>query len=171
MGHFHDKRFDTSWRYQVAPGMETIRFLSRQHDCMGTGMSKRRNKFYAREGKGDGVMREIRFRAWDKKSKLINPVVGMDFIDHTAFVGISKLQYGDYELMQYTGLKDKNGKEIYEGDILKGVQGNFVVVEETGAYWIDFKKRLLLLATFLEMSGDKEIIGNIYENPTLLKES
>ena len=89
----------------------------------------------------------------------------------------------NFILMQYTGLKDKNGKEIYEGDIVKGFYGF-----GHGEWWmtasvfydfvgfrlkvIDGDERQVNYADFIEKDGtifeQKEIIGNIYENPDLL---
>ncbi len=73
-------------------------------------------------------------------------------------------------LMQYTGLKDKNGKEIYEGDILKDEEGAWVVFYDAkdasfALRPIEDKNDTL----FYTLEGDFEIIGNIYENGELLK--
>ena len=77
----------------------------------------------------------------------------------------------NFQAMQYTGLKDKNGKEIYEGDILtySGItsNGNKIIREVNyNAENARFQSGMYLLSQSIELS---EIIGNIYENPELLQ--
>ena len=90
----------------------------------------------------------------------------VDCYEHTDFK--------DIELMQYTGLKDKNNKEIYEGDILSNGNNEkpYKVIFENGSFRAEFE------GDFEEYSFDLinivaqgcEIVGNIYENPELIKE-
>ena len=107
-------------------------------------------------------MRELKFRAWNKKKTLFPMTYNIE-------LGYARVDFRRHKLMQYTGLKDKNGKEIYEGDIVKnyiGQVGTIIWVKKTCGFEIDMKcigrhgiqKRL-------------EIIGNIYENPELIKET
>lgn len=114
-------------------------------------------------------MREIKFRAWSLiNRKWVEPTSRYEIGD------ISFLQVGGFrngvEVMQYTGFNDKNGKEIYEGDILGGDATNaFVVwVDSVGGWGIRDTKEWRALGTYLEHI-EVEVIGNIYENPELLK--
>lgn len=130
-------------------------------------------------------MREIKFRAWDGKDMVDVHVNHSGYRLNELLEGISD----NYELMQYTGLKDKNGVEIYEGDILAGgklamkvewLTGAFVLVpihthsKEVAERW-GFKTdrlKVLPLHTMMCTSGDLgelQIIGNIMENPELLE--
>ena len=110
-------------------------------------------------------MREIKFRAWDKLAKSMYQVQSL-----TTYKGADDiLCKKDCEIMQYTGLKDENKKEIYEGDIIKWGEKIFVVEwSKTGAY---FKGRYTNLGYDLLCNcfRNNEVIGNIYENPELLK--
>lgn len=137
--------------------------------------------------KGGIMSREIKYRAWLKEEKKMVIVETIDFseksiqyLEKNEIIDAYLLRttfLEDIELMQYTGIKDKNGKEIYEGDILK--------------YKFPYDRRLkhVSLVKFIETEasfglkdiyGNEiplyritannyfEVIGNIYENPELL---
>lgn len=150
-------------------------------------------------------MREIKFRAWyapkasDEWEKITLPkmiyfddIGYCDEYNHLSF-SLSKKSRdpdgGDYcnlcarfedfsSLMQYTGLKDKNGKDIYEGDIIKW-RDEILEVKWAVVGWTLFSR---FFSKFGRPNGDdcgeintigytlkSEVIGNIYENPELLK--
>lgn len=109
-------------------------------------------------------MREIKFRAWDREylKWLPTDIVDLVFEPDNSVTGV--VGNSIVELMQYTGLKDKNGKEIYEGDVVRNQQGRFTVYYNTKAAGFRLKRasKVALIGT------NSEVIGNIYENPALL---
>ena len=130
-------------------------------------------------------MREIKFRAWLKEDRKMEDVKTMDFTDKTIrclkkneFINaylLRRVSFDDVELMQYTGLNDKNGKEIYENDLIScNKHKNIVVFFEGGCFKVKYLRNstttiTCTLNSFLEKYKCK-ISGNIYEHPELLEE-
>lgn len=128
-------------------------------------------------------MREIKFRAWDKTSKKYRTFDGrhdtmtISRDGKTEYYNLQNGSGGDeYILEQFTGLHDKNGKEIYDGDILKWL-GHEV---DNGRQIRP--ERILVISDFIMHSynlrcltdglvNTLEVIGNIHENPELLEAS
>ncbi len=116
-------------------------------------------------------MREIKFRAWNSKSKVFHPAddlairldgellcLDSDLGGHGIEGFIEFRNSQNYVFLQYTDLKDKNGKEIYEGDII----GEKEVYFDKKTASFDLKgSNLRLWAS----AGINEIQGNVYENP------
>ena len=132
-------------------------------------------------------MREIKFRAWLKEIKQMgypshlkvgNPEGVFEItvpFDESLRTFRKLYSTDEFELMQYTGLKDKNGVEIYEGDIIQGIDKDKVgvVYFENGSFKIKWKyidKEHFFLR---EQANDGidyfGVIGNIYQNPELIK--
>lgn len=147
-------------------------------------------------------MREIRFRAWDKEEKFMLQDI-QSMYDGSCNHKETEERYGwiscfdsfidddNYVVMQYTGLKDKNGTEIYEGDIVHYKStidqfGFLLTHEQTGVIGVNkgmtgftgkntqtYKDEVNTHdSKFLFLSPDiYEVIGNVWENPELLKEA
>lgn len=111
-------------------------------------------------------MRQIKFRVWDKKNKTISKAVMLDFYNG---IVVSEPHYvnkiEDCELMQFTGLTDKNEKEIYEGDICTDGKHTESIKWIHGK-WEFFAEDCLLC---YNSSVKLKILGNIFENPELLQ--
>ena len=126
--------------------------------------------------------RDIKFRAWVKDRKAIFEVVLINYVTKKVtylfervghLLNIRHEKFNDIELMQYSGLTDMMEKEIYEGDILFESFGEryYKVVFKNGSFRAEFE------GDFEDHSFDLidvvaqgcKIVGNIYENPELLK--
>ena len=124
--------------------------------------------------------REIKFRAWDKKSKTMDYEPSAQYTNGD-LNGCIQCHSGWFDLMQFTGLQDENGEDIYEGDILQAT--GFVscscpnckdgkhpdksmgpVVFHGGAFGIMYGGEIYSID-----DEEYQVIGNIYENPELLE--
>ncbi len=110
-------------------------------------------------------MREIKFRAWDSETD------SMLYDDPNGNCLNAKQCGMDHlKIMQFTGLKDKKGKEIYEGDILSKKGAYVVWGSSLGCWCFTFKGDEIKTPLFYEDDFKRlEIVGNIYENPELLE--
>lgn len=124
-------------------------------------------------------MREIKFRFWSHRTNSMSPATNMYGLLSSPVLRLIGDGDEDLEAMQFTGLLDKNGQEIYEGDILEDQYGNTAVV-----LWNQPNAEFLLndMDEYVRGNHDEpayvlsnvwvehEVIGNIYENPELLRE-
>lgn len=147
------------------------------------------------------MSREIKFRAWDKKTHQMFTDYAVNTLSDggikiVMFHSSSDLYCAEWELMQYTGLKDRNGVDIYEGDICKVLYTDWPsklendtrsieqylsdiskvgIVEFVGHEWCfrfgQDEKWDTYYGTFrVGQHGRIVVIGNIYQNPELIKE-
>ncbi len=135
------------------------------------------------------MSREIKFRAWLKEDKEMENVKTIDFTDKTIrclkkneFINaylLRRVSFDDVELMQYTGLKDKNGKEIYEGDIIEykfpyDRRLNHIspvkFLETETSFGVKDRYGNEIPLYMITTNNFFEVIGNIYENKNLLEE-
>ncbi|MFV0982484.1 YopX domain-containing protein [Latilactobacillus phage TMW 1.1393 P1] len=118
-------------------------------------------------------MREIKFRAWVRRLDMMCNVTGIDFerneinILRPGWHMSEWFRRDQVELMQYTGLKDVRGVEIYEGDIVEGgIEGRRSLIEISSYEWL----KKALEDEFNKTYCNYKIIGNKFENPELLEE-
>ena len=124
-----------------------------------------------------------KFRAWDKECMEMANVTDINYkgnwvVDEPHVVLDTRcdlLPFDEVELMQATGLKDKNGVDVYQGDIIKCTSGcphEVIWLEEYGGTFIGGMPAWYLsgLNNGYAWTGKEEVIGNIYENPELLEE-
>lgn len=135
-------------------------------------------------------MKEVEFRVFDKERKTMlyhNDNIRIGFwLDGEINIATSSFQFNDYFInqdknnwivTQYTGLKDKNGKKIYEGDIVKGISNNLFSMRNIKQYEIIWGiDKWHVKGTYFSLqelinycNGNISIIGNIYENTELLE--
>lgn len=131
------------------------------------------------------MSRPLKFRAWDKDREEMFDVDIINFVTRTVegisqYKNITQLPFDGVILMQYTGLKDENGKEIYEGDLfgVRNLSDELEIVGEvifdtdfaqftikyTNGGWAELWQHLSQ-----KTNKAKEVIGNIYENQELLE--
>ncbi|EJR1552646.1 DNA-packaging protein [Enterococcus faecalis] len=125
-----------------------------------------------------------KFRAWDNRSKKMWKVSTLHIEDEYVDLFEKNIyenpfndpsaKFGDVILMQSTGLKDKNGVDVYQGDIIRCTRGcphEVIWLEEYGGTFFGGMPAWYLsgLKKGYAWTGEEEVIGNIYENPELLE--
>ena len=121
--------------------------------------------------------REIKFRVYISKYKILDTPDIINFNTQEVKYDSDYYSLDDIELMQYTGIKDKKGKEIYEGDIVliridkTNILHKTIVKFKHGAFIADIisDNDYIYLFHFGFNKDDFEVVGNIYENPELLE--
>lgn len=127
-------------------------------------------------------MREIKFRAYEKAYNVIREVVSIKFADKTVvlkddfFDDVRLLNFDGVNLMQYAGEKDKNGVEIYEGDVVsfKSAHSDYNYKTIGEVVWYRGEAAFLVecdgeIFKHFDEIREIEVLGNVYENPELLQ--
>ncbi|MGH2275587.1 YopX family protein [Streptococcus uberis] len=123
-----------------------------------------------------------KFRVWDTVKKAMHDVQAIVYTEERVYPIYSKLirkyiPFGEAILMQSTGLKDKNGVEVFEGDIViawsQGVKGTFEIKRRIDGLWLLYPAwkdgQFWYLSPTEDGREDIEVIGNVYQTPDLLE--
>ena len=123
-------------------------------------------------------MREIKYRAWQKDKKMMCEVKNIHFASRQISMKekenvTNTRPFEDIELMQFTGLYDKNKVPIYEGDIVRDNTlakdvNTMIVIYENGGFFVDYSEEYKPLLA--GVNHNCEVIGNVWENSDLLGE-
>ena len=116
--------------------------------------------------------REIKFRAWDRREKQMKHLGTLEEL--ALWFKIYPESYKDFDFMQFTGLKDKNGKEIYESDVVEVLlpEREPIEIQRMAIEWEDTGFIIANNAYAISLHDIDEykainVVGNIYENPSL----
>jgi hypothetical protein len=127
-------------------------------------------------------MKEFKMKAWLKKENKMVSIIGIDlnyqYIRYTDDGNLFKddykiAEFKDIELLQFTGAKSKTGQEVYEADVIKfndGIDDIYGLIsydDEDAVYCVSYEN---VTEHLLNMAGDFEIVGNIFENPDLYEQ-
>jgi len=115
-------------------------------------------------------MREVKYQAWEKKERVMFQVARFDFADYSVYRHLfgEGIPAEQCDLREFTGMYDKNGKEIYEGDVLYDdlFEEYGLVVFEEGGFRVNWET---ITDDLFENCDVLEIAGNLYEDPELLE--
>lgn len=113
--------------------------------------------------------REIKFQVWDQDTRKMWTWEDIIEAESAMFITLLEfLQQDQFIKRQFTGLRDKNGKEIYEGDVFRTSLGHVAIVEwEKEGRFLGFTIDRSIL--YINREPAVEVIGNIYEKPELLE--
>ena len=124
-------------------------------------------------------MKKFKMKAWLMKEKKMVSIIGIDFNyeyirytedDNLFNENYKTAEFKNIELLQFTGLKDNGGQELYEADVIKfndGIDDIYGLIsydDEDGTYRVSYEN---ITEHLSDREGDFEIVGNIFENPDL----